>query len=71
MALPTPLTILLVEDGPEDRAIYRRYLSRQTAAAYTCIEGGNRCRGPALVSDGAAGLHCARFFATRYDRDRG
>ena len=32
------LTILLVEDNPEDCAVYRRYLSRNTTTAYTCVE---------------------------------
>ena len=45
MALQAPLTILLVEDSPEDRAIYRRYLSRQTTAAYTCIEAATGAEG--------------------------
>jgi response regulator RpfG family c-di-GMP phosphodiesterase len=45
MALQTPVTILLVEDSPEDRAIYRRFLSRQTAVAYTCIEAATGADG--------------------------
>ena len=45
MPLQTPLAILLVEDNPEDRAIYRRYLSRQTAVSYTCIEAATGAEG--------------------------
>jgi two-component system NtrC family sensor kinase len=45
MALQTPLTILFVDDSPEDRAIYRRYLSQQTTTTYTCIEAATGAEG--------------------------
>lgn len=45
MTLQASLTVLLVEDSPEDRAIYRRYLSRQTALAYTCLEAATGTEG--------------------------
>jgi len=34
----TSRTILIVDDSPEDRELYRRYLSRDSACAYTVIE---------------------------------
>src|SRR5919198_1432219 len=55
MTAPTPLTILLVDDSPEDRAVCSRFLSRYPAAAYTCIE----------AVSGTEGL--ARYHAVRPD----
>jgi signal transduction histidine kinase/DNA-binding response OmpR family regulator len=34
----TPLTILLVEDSPEDRAVYQRFLRQHLPAATVCLE---------------------------------
>src|SRR5262245_56663690 len=46
-ALP-PLTILIVDDSPEDRAVCSRFLSRHPAAAYTCLEAGSGTEGLGL-----------------------
>jgi len=48
MTAPTPLTILIVDDSPEDRAVCSRFLSRRPAAAYTCIEAVTGTEGLAL-----------------------
>src|SRR5215510_16580274 len=46
-ALPS-LTILIVDDSPEDRAVCSRFLRRHPAAAYTCIEAVTGIEGLAL-----------------------
>jgi CheY-like chemotaxis protein len=38
MTAPTPLTILIVDDSPEDRAVCSRFLRRHSAGAYNCVE---------------------------------
>ena len=48
MTAPLPLTILIVDDSPEDRAVCSRFLSRHPAAAYTCIEAVAGTEGLAL-----------------------
>jgi signal transduction histidine kinase/DNA-binding response OmpR family regulator len=48
MTAQTPLTILIVDDSPEDRAACSRFLSRHPAAAYTCIEAVSGTEGLAL-----------------------
>src|SRR5438445_1645764 len=48
MTAPTPLTILIVDDSPEDRVACCRFLSRHPAVAYTCIEAGSGTEGLAL-----------------------
>jgi signal transduction histidine kinase/DNA-binding response OmpR family regulator len=48
MTSHTPLTILIVDDSPEDRAVCHRFLSRHRAAAYTCIEAVSGTEGLAL-----------------------
>jgi signal transduction histidine kinase/DNA-binding response OmpR family regulator len=48
MTAPTPLTILIVDDSPEDRAVCSRFLRRHSAAAYTCIEAVAGAEGLAL-----------------------
>lgn len=35
---PTPRTILIVDDSPEDRELYRRYLRRDEEYSYTVLE---------------------------------
>jgi PAS domain S-box-containing protein len=37
--VPSPRTILIVDDSPEDRELYRRYLSRDQEYSYTVLEG--------------------------------
>src|SRR5215813_12686937 len=48
MTSQTPLTILIVDDSPEDRAVCSRFLKRHPAAAYTCIEAVSGTEGLAL-----------------------
>jgi len=48
MTAQTPLTILIVDDSPEDRAACSRFLSRHPAAAYTCLEAGSGTEGLCL-----------------------
>ena len=48
MIAQPPLTILIVDDSPEDRAACSRFLSRHPAAAYTCIEAGSGTEGLCL-----------------------
>src|SRR5215813_9881477 len=48
MTAQTSLTILIVDDSPEDRAACSRFLSRHPAAAYTCIEAVSGTEGLAL-----------------------
>ena len=48
MTAPTPLTILIIDDSPEDRVACCRFLSRHPAVAYTCIEAGSGTEGLAL-----------------------
>ena len=56
MTAPTPLTILIVDDSPEDRAVCSRFLSRHPAAAYNCIEAVTGTEGLALYQLGPARL---------------
>ena len=48
MTALAPLTILIVDDSLEDRAVCNRFLSRHPAAAYTCIEAVTGAEGLAL-----------------------
>ncbi len=48
MTVQPPLTILIVDDSPEDRVVCSRFLSRHPAAAYTCIEAVTGTEGLAL-----------------------
>jgi two-component system NtrC family sensor kinase len=48
MTAQTPPTILIVDDSPEDLAACRRFLSRHSAAAYTCLEAVSGTEGLAL-----------------------
>ena len=41
----TPLTILLVEDSPEDRAVYQRFLRQHLPAAAVCLEAATGTEG--------------------------
>lgn len=47
--MATPVNVLLIDDSPEDRQIYRRFLE-QSAAEYSIHE----------AEDGAAGIEAAR-----------
>ena len=44
MSRQTPLTILLVDDSPEDRVVYRRFLGQPPAAA-VCLEAATGAEG--------------------------
>ena len=48
MTVSTPLTILIVDDSPEDRAVCSRLLRRHSAVVYTCIEAVAGAEGLAL-----------------------
>jgi signal transduction histidine kinase/DNA-binding response OmpR family regulator len=56
MASQTPLTILIVDDSPEDRAVCRHFLSRHMAAVYVCIEAATGTEALALCQ--SAGPDC-------------
>ena len=48
MTPQTSLTILVVDDSPEDRVVCRHFLSRVPAVAYTCLEAATGTEGLAL-----------------------
>ena len=52
----TPLTILLVEDSPEDRAVYQRFLRQHLPAAAVCLEAATGTEGLRLCQ--TARLDC-------------
>ena len=52
MTMQLPLSILLVDDNLEDRAVCSRCLSRHPAVAYTCIEAVTGTEGLALYHRG-------------------
>ena len=45
MSSLTPLTILLVEDSSEDRAVYQRFLRQHLSAAAVCLEAATGAEG--------------------------
>jgi signal transduction histidine kinase/DNA-binding response OmpR family regulator len=48
MLVQTPLTILIIDDSLEDRAVCSRFLSRHPAGVYTCIQAGTGTEGLAI-----------------------
>ena len=48
MTSQMPLTILIVDDSPEDRAVCSHFLRRHPAAVYVCIEAATGIEGLAL-----------------------
>ena len=48
MTAQTPLTILIVDDSPEDRVVCRHFLSRHQVAVYDCIEAATGTEALAL-----------------------
>ena len=48
MTLQTPLTILIVDDSPEDRVVCRHFLNRHQVAVYDCIEAATGTEALAL-----------------------
>ena len=57
----TAISILLIDDSPEDRFFFRRILMRGDAQAYALTEAGNTEKGLEVARDAAFRLHRSRF----------
>ncbi|MGE3539621.1 MAG: response regulator [Candidatus Tectimicrobiota bacterium] len=67
MALQAPLTVLIIDDSAEDRAICRRFLSRHPSLIYTCLEAATGKEGLAIGQSARPDCILVDFFLPDMD----